>query len=159
MTEAGDLLKKADALLDRYRFSHPEQDFPVLTEVVKTESEAADPVLTDVVDRIEPEWPSPQAANDLAVPADMEQPTAASSQDTEQAMREVITRQFCESLSLYLPDRLASDLQERLHARLGEAVNELSTRMHKELDSMVRSCVEHAILQALESLEKSTPPD
>jgi len=156
MTEARDLLKKADALLDRYRVSHPEQDFPVLTEVVKTESEAADPVLTDVVDRIEPEWPSPQAANDFAPPPSRQQPV--SPQDTERAMREAMVEQFRASLALYLPDRLASDLQRRLHAGLDDAVNELSARMHKEIDSMVRSSVEHAVLQALDSLESPEPP-
>lgn len=145
MSDSSDLLKKADALLGRYRGGHKdvgEPDFPVLTDVV--EEPGADP------GKLFPPLPSldPISAPFAAI--------------TEAELREVerrIIEQIHRSIDPYIENFLKELLRERLDEYLGRALLMLTEQIRAEFGATVREAVVQAVDRALADKREPVPRD
>jgi len=124
MSDPDEVLKKADALLERYgrgARTEAEEEFPVLTEVVD-EPPAAQ--------RSEPA----QASNE--------------SPDPQERQREIearILQQVQQAVSEQLGDMLGEPLRERLEACLNSALETAAAQIRNDVESMVQAAVAQAI--------------
>jgi DNA-binding transcriptional MocR family regulator len=141
MSDSGELLKKADALLGRYRGGArgPDSDFPVLTEVVEPQQGSAPP--------------QPAHGKEDASPS----PVIPAAQLRELEAR--VIRQVKQRVESYLASELDQPLRERLDVYLSAAHEAVAGQMRVDLESMVQTAVSEAIAQALADLREAAPPD
>jgi hypothetical protein len=130
VSDSGDLVKKTDTLLARYRGrgKAPEPDFPVLTEVVDSGG---------------PE-PEPPPSGDVPPP------------EMQDADKEA---HAAEQLRLYLQAELTAKLKQALHEGTEERMRAALEQIKVDLDARLEAAVADAVARAVEDLLKASRPE
>ena len=142
MSDSGEILKKADALLGRYgRSARPElQEFPVLTEVIELHASAV---------------PS------VSPPAIGEDNDAVSRSVDPAHLRELETRigdEVHQVVASALAQVLGEPLRERLEVHLNAAVDTVSAQVRSDLEAMVQAAVAEAIARLMDEKGEGVSP-
>lgn len=130
MSESGDLLDKADALLGRYRGGVKpavETDFPVLTEIVG--ESGRDVGISGMEEVIAPPTQRPGSVDDIS---------------EDRILREVML-----ALAPRIESVLGDSMKERLEEHVRSMLQTLSDQLRLDIETLVRIAVSRAIEELL----------
>ena len=139
MSDSGEVLKKADALLSRYGRGTPpeaEDDFPVLTEIVE-----------------------PGGLADASLPPQPREAVRISgfTEEQRQELAIRITEQVHQAIASRLSEVLAEPLRERLIVCLCAAVDSAAAQIRDDVETMVQAAVVQAIERVRDELREPAP--
>jgi hypothetical protein len=172
MPNARELLEQADALMRRGR-QEPEDDIPVLTDVVDDTTLPAAPAAEEPV-TLRPELPPlellpiPSGGPTAPIPTEaavaqvMESPTAAPAPVEDPQVRELadlVYVQVLQRLDLYTEKALQEHLARHLQPVIDRASRELVSAVNANIGKLVRSFVAESVERELAQLRAKPGQD
>jgi len=139
VSDSGELMKKADALLERYRRARapsPDPAIPVLTEVVEAAPPHADPT------------PAVAGAGTR---------TALSEKELDQLAAR-LREQVRAAVDAQLRAALGAPFEQRLETYVRAALDAVAAQMRNDLEALVHQAVAEATQRAAAELRQSIPP-